>query len=390
MTRIHSHLLLALLACWAAPSNADSWLPAEPKIYVSPDQTYRVRIDPRPITSPLAYFSDKVKGREPAGAPKGHKDSKATATIEHLENAGQWIRIWSGNLSNQVAPVDALIADGGKYLVTFDNWHSMGYGQNVVAIYDGHGQLIRALALSDIVSADHIAALQHSVSSIQWRGEPHLTPEGLLVIPIVVPDAQDESKEETYLDAVLRLSDGPVISGSSPDWQRAEATAQFVARQKRDYEEQAKQAFIAPLLGPSENTERNWHGYLNEAFYRSSPDWKDETTSTTVLRDPNAPDYAASEGWLRDALLSLDYEHGTMSFASIAPFDFFVARVKAILADAEPGQLKGSKVHVAAPTSALPLLQTIFAKTGARVFVFDPNIPIPQRPDRLKRYLSRD
>ncbi|WP_395396143.1 hypothetical protein WBP07_22755 (plasmid) [Novosphingobium sp. BL-8A] len=67
---------------------------------MSPDQTYRVRIDPRPITSPLAYFSDKVKGREPAGALKGHKDTKATATIEHLENADQWTRLWSGNLSN--------------------------------------------------------------------------------------------------------------------------------------------------------------------------------------------------------------------------------------------------------------------------------------------------
>ncbi|WP_395396144.1 hypothetical protein WBP07_22770 (plasmid) [Novosphingobium sp. BL-8A] len=289
-----------------------------------------------------------------------------------------------------MAPVDALIADGGKYLVTFDNWHSMGYGPNVVAIYDGHGQLIRALALSDIVSADYIVALEHSVSSIRWRGEPHFAPTGLLVIPIVVPDAQDDGKEETYLDAVLRLSDGSVISGSSPDWQRAEATAQSMARQKRDYEKQAKQAFIAPLLGPNENTERNWHDYLTEAFYRSSPNWKDASTSTTVLRDPSAPNYAASEGWLRDALLSLDYEHGTMSFASIAPFDFFVARMKAILADAKSGQLKGSKVYVAAPTSALPLLQSIFAKTGAKVFVFDPNSPIPQRPDRLKRYLSRE
>ena len=60
--------------------------------------------------------------------------------------------------------------------------------------------------------------------------------------------------------------------------------------------------------------------------------------------------------------------------------------MKAILADAKPGELKGSKVYIVAPTSALPMLQAIFAKTGAKVFVLDPNVPIPQRPDRLKRY----
>lgn len=385
MLRNFLQLIFVLLVCWAAPCSADSWLPAKQKIYVSPDQTYRVRVDPRTITSPLDYFSDKVEKREPAGASKGHRGAKATATIEHLDDAGRWTRSWSFNLTNEVAPVEALLADGGQYLVTFDNWHSMGYGQNVVVIHNGHGQLIRALALSDILSADYIEALDHSVSSIWWRGEPHLTSAGLLVIPIVVPAEEDDDKEKTYVNAVLRLSDGSVISGSSPEWQRAEAAAETVARQKRDYDEQAKQAFIAPLIGPKENTERNWHEYLREAFYRSSPDWKDDTTSTTVLRDPSSPDYAASEGWLREALLSLDYERGTMSFASIAPFNFFVARVKAILANAKPGQLKGSKVYIAAPTSALPMLQGIFAKTGAKVYVLDPDVPIPQRPDRLKR-----
>lgn len=255
MTPIPLRLLLVLLVWWAVPCSADSWLPAEPKIYVSPDQTYRVRVNPRAITSPLGYFSDNVGKRAPAGTPKGRGDTKATASIEHLVGAGQWTRLSSFALTNEVAPVTALMADGGQYLVTFDNWYSMGYGSNVVAIHDGQGQPIRALALSDILSADHIMALDHSVSSIWWRGVPHLTPTGLLIIPIVVPGEADDDKEKTYVDAVLRLSDGAVISGSSPEWQQAEAAAQSVARQKRDYEERDKQAFIAPLTGPKENTE---------------------------------------------------------------------------------------------------------------------------------------
>ena len=281
-----------------------------------------------------------------------------------------------------------LIADGGHYLVTFDNWHSMGYGPNVVAIHDDQGRLIRTLSLNDVVSDEYVSALRHSVSSIWWRGEPHFGPGDTLIIPIVVPQETRDGDSETYVDAVFRLSDGALLNKASPDWQSAQASAAHVAQLKRAYDEEAKQAFIAPLLGPKENTELAWHGYLREAFYRSTPNWREDSTSTTVLRDPADPEYAASEGWVRDALLSLDYEHGTMSFASIAPFDFFVARLKTILAEAKPGKLKGSKVYVVAPIGALPMFKAMFAKTGAQVFVFDPQIPIPQRQDRLNQYLS--
>jgi len=39
--------------------------------------------------------------------------------------------------------------------------------------------------------------------------------------------------------------------------------------------------------------------------------------------------------------------------------------------------------------SPLALLQEIFARSGAEVAVFDPDVPIPQRPERLKRYLPK-
>lgn len=381
-------LLLALLALVASPCLADSWLPAKSETYLSPDKTYRVRVVPREIESALAYFSDKVHKREPAGGPKGQRQTRATATIEHLSPDGTWVKTWSGSLTNEVAPVFVLIADGGHYLVTFDNWHSMGYGPNVVAIHDDQGRLIRTLSLNDVVSDEYVSALRHSVSSIWWRGEPHFGPGDTLIIPIVVPQETRDGDSETYVDAVFRLSDGALLNKASPDWQSAQASAAHVAQLKRAYDEEAKQAFIAPLLGPKENTELAWHGYLREAFYRSTPNWREDSTSTTVLRDPADPEYAASEGWVRDALLSLDYEHGTMSFASIAPFDFFVARLKTILAEAKPGKLKGSKVYVVAPIGALPMFKAMFAKTGAQVFVFDPQIPIPQRQDRLNQYLS--
>ena len=386
--RLISGLAFAVVL-FAMPCHADSWLPPQPEIYLSPDKTYRLQVQPRALTSSLGYFSDKMKGKEPAGAPKGTRQITARAIVEHLEANGSWVTIWAGPLTNEVAPVDAIIADGGQYVVTFDNWHSLGYGPNVVTIYDRQGRLIRALALSDLLTDDYIQALSHSVSSIDWRGSPHLS-DGLLMIPIVVPNADQSSDEETYVDAMIRLTDGAVVSGSSPEWHTANASAQHVATLNREYADQARRAFIAPLRGPTSNTERNWHDYLREGFLRTAADWEDNFPATTVLRDPKDPEYAASEGWLRDDLLALDYPKDVIAIASIAPFDYLMERMKAILADAKPGKLKGVRLYIAAPSTALPALQTIFAPTGAKVICLDPTQPIPQRPERLKRYLSRD
>ncbi|MFZ8310653.1 hypothetical protein ACO1LC_14475, partial [Staphylococcus aureus] len=62
----------------------------------------------------------------------------------------------------------------------------------------------------------------------------------------------------------------------------------------------AKAAFLAPLLRPKINAEREWHDYLREAVARLIGD--DDTPSTTVLRLPGASDYAVSETWVNDAL----------------------------------------------------------------------------------------
>jgi hypothetical protein len=43
-----------------------------------------------------------------------------------------------------VAPVSALVSEDGAYLITFDNWHSMGYGDDVVVLYRTDGTLIHS------------------------------------------------------------------------------------------------------------------------------------------------------------------------------------------------------------------------------------------------------
>jgi hypothetical protein len=52
--------------------------------------------------------------------------------------------------------------------VTFDNWYSMGYGVDVLAIYDDKGMLLKRHMLEDI-SPFPINTYGRSISSIWWR-----------------------------------------------------------------------------------------------------------------------------------------------------------------------------------------------------------------------------
>lgn len=51
--------------------------------------------------------------------------------------------LWSATLSNPVRPLKAYLSNDGEYLVTQDDYYSMGYGDNVVAFYSRRGQICR-------------------------------------------------------------------------------------------------------------------------------------------------------------------------------------------------------------------------------------------------------
>jgi hypothetical protein len=86
------------------------------------------------VTSQLAYFSDKDAGRQVAGAVAGNAQKHARGLMEHLDQ-GQWRPVWDEPLLNEVSPVKAIVSSSGQ-AVTFDNWHGMGYGKDVVTIYE--------------------------------------------------------------------------------------------------------------------------------------------------------------------------------------------------------------------------------------------------------------
>ena len=385
----HLIVLLLTIFCVESIARADSWAPAKIETYLSADKQSRLTVTPRELTSNLAYFQDKVDGKEHSGQRESG-NAKARGLLERKDPSGKWTKVWEKPLINDVSPVSALVANGGKYVVTFDNWHSTGYGNDAVVIYDEKGSLIRSFALTDIVSESYFNAMPRSASSIQWSGDHKLTSrEDQLALQIVVPVAQpkenDYSRNDGYLDLYIYLETGKLIPPSGADWERANQAVKTVNAFQLASEQERRRYLTDPLLGPASYEEGELHSYLREAFSRLTSNWQEDSASTTVLRLPAAKDYAPSEKWVRDALLE-DWADN-VSIASQSA-DHLLVVLRKVVSPIKQNRLKDVTVYLMAADSQWPDMQQIFAKSGAKLVQLNPEKPIPQSPDRLAKLLD--
>lgn len=373
-------VLFAVASMWCgAPAMADSWALPTTTTYHSNDGLFRFTVTPREIGSPLGYFEDEANNIEPSGqAPGGAR--QARGRLERLHADGRWTPVWDQPLVNDVSPVNALIADGGAYVVTFDNWHSIGFGDHVVVIYGPGGELGRSLSLTDILPEPYLEALPRTVSSLRWSGE-HRIAGGTLILEVLVPNDDPSSDVRTYVEVYVDLASGAITPRDTRAWEAALAAAErrYIQLQAANAAERAQR--IAPLLGPETNAEEDWHEYLREAYLRLTPAENAGYPATKILRAPDAEDYAASLGWLRDALLETRRRR-TIMIAS--PSQENLSRVIGNLApEIRPGSLRGSTVYLAVDDDLWPGLSELLASSGAYIIQLDPSEPIPQRRDRL-------
>jgi hypothetical protein len=140
------------LAVFAA--QADSWRPASVQARASANGQFVVRVIPGASKGDVVGF---------AGEPKG-----PYATAEwHKFNGTSYEKVGTATLLNPVAPVDIEVTNDGS-LVTFDNWHNLGYGA-VLVIYTPSGTITKKYTLPDLYSKSDLARIQTSISSIHWR-----------------------------------------------------------------------------------------------------------------------------------------------------------------------------------------------------------------------------
>jgi hypothetical protein len=378
-------LLFALVGDLA---RADSWLPPTPERYLSSDGAWRLTVLPREITSPLRYFDDKVSGRNNAGAIPGDAQTSALGEMEHLED-GRWVVAWKKPLVNEVSPVHVVVSRHGQ-AVTFDNWHSMGYGRDAIVIYDREGALVRAIGLSDFLPEEYLRALPRSVSSLHWRGEPGISEDDRrLVVPVVVPEAGEDRPMEKprFVRVSFELATGRLVEDAGPEWTRAVASAHEAYLQLEAETAKARERFVSPLAAPKDADLGAWHEYLREAFFRLDPAWEDEFPSTNVIPLPTQERFARLSGYVGDALTDDSNRDGVIMVASPSQ-EVLVDVLRTQAKRAAPGSLHQARIYVAADAAHVAAARSAIAHTGAAFVQLDIDALIPQRDERLDKYLK--
>jgi hypothetical protein len=280
--------------------------------------------------------------------------------------------------------------------VTFDNWFSMGYGNNVIVIYKGDGEPVRSLSLDDLLPKEYIKALPRTVSSMWWGSHHRISADDKqLFLRVVVPSVEapggSGDSESRHIELALDMATGVPIPPSGEDWDSALESARQLNAAAHLWEEQNKARFIAPLRGPESDSEPEWHGYLREAFFRIDADWKNGYPATKVLRRPESATYEASVGFVRDALNDKTAARIGGAIMIASPSQDNLIRVLSDLAPkVQRGSLKNVRLYVAVDDAHSPAVAKLLASTGATYIQLDPTKPIAQRKARLDSYRDSD
>lgn len=369
----------------AAPAIADSWSLPERTTYLSADKATRFTVIPRDLENQLAYFTDKVDKKDQPGQRAGG-EPRARGILERRDGS-TWTKVWEAPLVNDVAPVTAIVANGGGHVVTFDNWHSMGFGDNVVVLYRGDGSLVRAMKLTDILPEDYVRTLPTTVGSMWWSGKHGFSPDGRQVILKVVIAHRTGSHggPQQYLDVPIDLATGAVERLSGPVWDRAMAAAAPHAARSKAAEAEWRANRIAPLRAPTGTGKEGWPRYLYQARERLRGGAADRHVFTIerVLPATTDPTFARDAKDIRDFLANTD---GEASFGIASPAapdalaDLLIDSARRI----GPGKLANTTLLVALPARRFDTVRAAFRPSGADLLLFDPAIPIPQRPEVLR------
>lgn len=105
---------------------------------------------------------------------------------------------------NKITPVTALLANGGEYLVTLDNWYYMGYGVDVLVVYNKKRDFVKRHNLEEI-SPFPLNSYLYSISSIHWRcGQKFIERDK---VELCFEDENDNIKKRVYCLTHLRITE---------------------------------------------------------------------------------------------------------------------------------------------------------------------------------------
>ena len=177
--------------------------------YSSESGAFRFTAVPRDPWWLEQYLPDRVHERTVAGEVlTGSKVCRGV--LERKLEDGRYEVVWDRQLETERAPESVLVAEDGRFVVTFNDWGERGYGPNVVVIYDAVGETVRQLGLADFLAQDHIEQLMHTFSQIVW-GHGHWLADRVLVLRVFPPGYSGPSRAARFREIRIRLADGSLL-----------------------------------------------------------------------------------------------------------------------------------------------------------------------------------
>jgi hypothetical protein len=207
MTRFLAALTLALAV---GAAHADQIGQTSPETYVSAYGRYRLTVFP--LEAPYAFMDLKHREIRVKPLPRSEQveQSAPEATLEQWAG-NKYELVWRKPLANPLSPVSAIISARDGSFVTFDDWGQTGYGENVVVIYSGDGDIIKKFALSELMTEEQMQKVPRTMGSIQWGGHHiFVDADRVLLLRVAVDDESDSDKRK-YRDVRIRMRDGAVI-----------------------------------------------------------------------------------------------------------------------------------------------------------------------------------
>ena len=80
------------------------------------------------------------------------------------------LTLWSAGLVNPVSPMNVLIPDNGKYVVTIDDIDNPGHSGQLLVIYGAGGKVVRKFELDDFVNIKEQENLYELKEGYDWFG----------------------------------------------------------------------------------------------------------------------------------------------------------------------------------------------------------------------------
>jgi len=159
---VKKYLLVLLFVVYTTYAFADFWEDAKITITYSQNKEYMLVV--YPIKYPNIFITPKHHRLHKNRTPKD-TIIPCHAVLYKLLGTDT-VEVWNKLLVNNVSPVEIIVANDGKSVVTFDDWHSRGF-QHTMVVYLEYGDLFKDFSLKEI-SPFPLEQYYRTISSIHW------------------------------------------------------------------------------------------------------------------------------------------------------------------------------------------------------------------------------